>query len=64
MEDVRTDLKAANVEVAELSSKLKDKESEIRSYAKRVVDLERRVRQLGNEFAHKVCFECYYLFSH
>ena len=48
LEDVRTELKAANAEVAELSSKLKDKQSQITSYAKRVSDLERRVRQLGN----------------
>ena len=48
LEDVRSELKAANAEVAELSSKLKDKQSQITSYAKRVSDLERRVRQLGN----------------
>ena len=48
--NTRAELKAANLAKAELATKLKDKEFEIRSYAKKVTDLERRVQQLGKRF--------------
>ena len=43
-------MKAANLAKADLATKLKDKEFELRSYAKKVTDLERRVQQLGKRF--------------
>ena len=41
-------MRAANEVVTELATRVKEKEGQIRSYAKRVVDLERKVQQLGN----------------
>ena len=45
---LRAELRASNQEKAELMARLEEKEGKIRSSAKRIVDLERRVCELGN----------------
>ena len=54
MEDVRSQLKAANEEIAALSTKVEDQDLElkarigqIRSSSKKIVDLQRKVQELG-----------------
>ena len=54
MDVVRSQLKAANEEIAALSSKVKDQDLElearigqIRSSSKKIVDLQRKVQELG-----------------
>ena len=49
MDKVRAELRAANLNTAELATKLKEKESLLRSYAKKMVDLKRKVLQLGRK---------------
>ena len=44
---LRAELRASNQEKAEIMAKLEEKEGKIRSLAKRIVDLERRVGELG-----------------
>ena len=48
LSSLRSELKASNLEKAEMKAKLEEKEGRIRSQAKRIVDLERRVYQLGS----------------
>ena len=47
LSDLRAELRTANQEKAEMMAKLEEKECKIRSYAKRITDLERLVLQLG-----------------
>ena len=47
LSSLREELNASNLEKAEMKARLEEKEGQIRSYAKRIVDLERRVCQLG-----------------
>ena len=46
---LRAELRAANLDKADLKAKIEYQERQLRSFAKRIVDLERKVFQLGKK---------------